>query len=611
MARHRSTSLLFLVLTACALHAACGSSTTTTTTTAAGPTPVRCAVQVAPAARAFAAAGGEASVGISAARECQWTAASDADWIAIAPPLTGQGEGTVQFAVRANAVPVARRGTITVEGQQLEVTQQAGACSYDLDRASDALPAAGGSGAAAVRTHAVCTWSASSDAPWLVITEGGSGTGPGTVRYTAAGNTGAERRATLTIAGRSIEVTQAGDAQAPAPPPPTPGPAPDPAPPPACSFSVAPLAHEVGADAVTRTVQVTTDPACRWTAESQSPWIVVTAGAEQQGPGEVRFSVSENTGAARVGRLLVAGRTVTVTQAERPAAPPPPAPEPCRYELSQSDATATAEGGTGSVRVTASRTDCAWTATSDAAWLSITAGATGSGTGEVRYTVAANTAEAERVGTITAAGLTFRVRQASAPVASPPPDPPPAAEPCTYELSSSEASVAAEGGTGSVRVTASRADCAWTAASDAAWLSITAGATGSGTGEVRYTAAANTAEAERAGTITAAGLTFRVRQAGAAAAPPPAPDPPPATITVRGEVTDLSGTCPDLRFTIDDTRVRTTGDTTFHRGNCRQVARRDTVEVTGQRQADGVVLASRVEIVRASSIEEELEGEQP
>ncbi len=84
---------------------------------------------------------------------------------------------------------------------------------------------------------------------------------------------------------------------------------------------------------------------------------------------------------------------------------------------------------------------------------------------------------------------------------------------CNYSISPATQSVALAGGAGTVNVTAS-AGCAWTAASNVSWLTITSGASGSGAGTVGFTAAANTG-LDRAGTLFIAGLTFVVTQPGA------------------------------------------------------------------------------------------------
>ncbi|HEX8424045.1 MAG TPA: M36 family metallopeptidase, partial [Pyrinomonadaceae bacterium] len=87
---------------------------------------------------------------------------------------------------------------------------------------------------------------------------------------------------------------------------------------------------------------------------------------------------------------------------------------------------------------------------------------------------------------------------------------------CTYSISPSSASVASGGGTGSVGVTAGTG-CTWTAASNASFITITSGASGSGNGTVNYSVAANTGTTSRTGTLTIAGQTFTVSQAGTTA----------------------------------------------------------------------------------------------
>jgi hypothetical protein len=87
---------------------------------------------------------------------------------------------------------------------------------------------------------------------------------------------------------------------------------------------------------------------------------------------------------------------------------------------------------------------------------------------------------------------------------------------CTYSISPASASQPAGGGTGSVSVTAG-AGCAWTAASNAAFITITSGASGTGNGTVNYSVASNPNTTSRTGTLTIAGQTFTVTQAGTTA----------------------------------------------------------------------------------------------
>lgn len=84
---------------------------------------------------------------------------------------------------------------------------------------------------------------------------------------------------------------------------------------------------------------------------------------------------------------------------------------------------------------------------------------------------------------------------------------------CTFSINPTSASYAAAGGTGSVTVTAG-AGCDWTAVSNSSFISITSGSSGSGNGTVSYSVSNNTGTSSRNGTMTIAGLSFTVTQAG-------------------------------------------------------------------------------------------------
>ena len=86
-------------------------------------------------------------------------------------------------------------------------------------------------------------------------------------------------------------------------------------------------------------------------------------------------------------------------------------PSPCTYSISPTSASFTSSGGTGSVSVT-TQSGCAWTASSAASWMSITSGASGTGSGTVNYAVAANTGTSSQTAASTVAGLAFTVTEA-------------------------------------------------------------------------------------------------------------------------------------------------------------------------------------------------------
>ena len=68
-------------------------------------------------------------------------------------------------------------------------------------------------------------------------------------------------------------------------------------------------------------------------------------------------------------------------------------------------------------------------------------------------------------------------------------------EPCTYSISPRSQSFSSSGGTGSIGLTASSSSCSWTAVSNAAWITVTAGGSRHGNGTVAYSVSATQAQA--------------------------------------------------------------------------------------------------------------------
>src|SRR4030095_7162756 len=138
-------------------------------------------------------------------------------------------------------------------------------------------------------------------------------------------------------------------------------------------------------------------------------------------------------------------------------------PAPCAFELSATEQTIPAAGGTGRITVTA-RAVCAWTAQADVAWVVLTGGATGTGTGNVTFTIASNSGTTTRAASIVVAGQTVRVtQQANVPV-------PPAV--CSVTVSPKDASFPVSGtSSSSISVTAA-SSCEWLADTDTSWISI-------------------------------------------------------------------------------------------------------------------------------------------
>ena len=104
------------------------------------------------------------------------------------------------------------------DGRSLEYTYdgvgnrvQQRACSYSLSTAIQSFYGPGGTGTTIVMAGAACAWTASTDASWITITSGNTGTGNGSVGYTVASNPGANTRTgTISVAGQMVTVSQTG-----------------------------------------------------------------------------------------------------------------------------------------------------------------------------------------------------------------------------------------------------------------------------------------------------------------------------------------------------------------------------------------------------------------
>jgi hypothetical protein len=606
---------------------ACSSSSSSVT----APTSVRCPVQLSQTPSTIGAAGGSGQITVTVNRDCTWEARSEADWITLAAPTSGQGEATLGYSVAANAAVSTRRGAVVVNEQRIDVAQSAAECRYDLSSSNGGVSASGGSLAVAVAAQPTCPWTAATQADWIRIETGREGNGPGTVTIGVAPNPGPAREGTALIAGHIYSVSQ---------------PAAGIGPQPGCTVTVAPEAESFGAGGGQGTVRVVASgPPCAWAAASNVPWITLaTPGGT--GPGSIQYAVAANTGAARVGIVTVGTSVVVINQAA--AATPG-----CELSVAPPSQSFQAGGGNGTVQVTASSPSCGWSAASSVPWITVANGA-GNGTGNVGYSVAANTG-ASRTGTLSVAGFAVSITQAAAAdVAcqfdvSPQSESVPArggnesvrvrtgsscswtatstvpwigvnsggstgdgearytvaantgpartgalqvagvtvtvtqeaAPVCQFDVSPTSESFSAHGGNGRIRIRADR-DCTWSAVSSAPWLTLRDGS-GRGNGDVHYGVAANTGAA-RSRTLTVAGTVVTITQDAAQ----------PSSMRLRGAIDGLSGQCPSLTFTLDRRLVRTNSGTQFDE-RCDHLRNRRDVTVWGTNQTDNSVLAQRVE----------------
>ncbi len=266
-----------------------------------------------------------------------------------------------------------------------------------------------------------------------------------------------------------------------------------------CTFTIAPTNASFDSNAGTGSITVTaSDSSCTRTATSNNGFITVTSGGSGTGSGTVGYSFTANTSTSpRTGTITVAGQTFTLNQAGA-------AGVNCTFTLSPTSASIGLGGGSGTITITASDSSCTRTAVSNDAFITITSGASGNGSGTVTYTVSPS--KIARTGTMVVAGQTFTINQTNNPGPT-----------CTFTIAPTNASFDSNAGTGSITVTASDSSCTRTATSNNGFITVTSGGSGTGSGTVGYSFTANTSTSPRTGTITVAGQTFTLNQAGASA----------------------------------------------------------------------------------------------
>jgi hypothetical protein len=148
-----------------------------------------------------------------------------------------------------------------------------------------------------VTTAPHCPWTATRNVTWLTITSGASGTGNGTVTFSAEFNgSGSPRVGTLTIAGHSFSVSQIDAAPEP------------------CVWDINPSSASLPASGGTGSIAVSTRSGCAWTATNNASWITFTGNTGGNGGGRVDFLILPNAGSARSSTISIAGHSFVVSQ---------------------------------------------------------------------------------------------------------------------------------------------------------------------------------------------------------------------------------------------------------------------------------------------------------
>src|SRR6218665_926583 len=323
-----------------------------------------------------------------------------------------------------------------------KVSSSASECTYALSATSNRVEAdAGASVTVTVTpTGTSCTaWTGTvaSTARWITITSGERGTGIGTVTYSYRANmSAAERRGTLTIAGQTYTVTQAGRPLAAdsyeggAARNNTPATAhlfaadfsPRLQPNAVASIDISSASCDIASDVDIYKIILPTDYTYTLTATLFDSYNQIN---------NSNYTLDAKISCSTDGFNWNSSRDVTLTTAV-PGGTLYLKIEPyssgrvgtyaakielkagCRGVLSESKKLVTREVGVVELTVTTGPS-CIWTAASNVEWITVTSEASAIGSGNVSYSYTENTSLASRTGTITIAGETYTVTQAPAP----------------------------------------------------------------------------------------------------------------------------------------------------------------------------------------------------
>jgi len=349
-------------------------------------------------------------------------------------------------------------------------------CSLAISPSEAGFASSGGTGSVAVNVASGCTWTATANAGWIVISAGNSGNGPGTISYSVDANSAVQSRSgVVTVGGRSHSISQQGRPAA------------------VCSYTLSPEAATFDDEGGSRTFAVSTAPECGWTASSTASWVVVNAVSHGPGSGQVSYTVAANNEPVeRSATIIVADLTFAIRQGGEPVA--------CQYSVSPIEFNPCMPGGSVTVTLT-TQASCAWTAAPDASWLNLPSGTSGTGSSVITIRYSDNY-DAPRQGTVMVrwptptAGQNVRVVQAG----------------CRYAVSQASFDFTFSGGNGSFTVIqqsdptacggATQDRCVWTAVSDVPWVTITSSMPRAGDNPVAFAVASNDGAAGRVGHVT-------------------------------------------------------------------------------------------------------------
>ncbi len=218
----------------------------------------------------FPVDGGSGSFTVMPSDEtCEWAGTSSVEWVTVTSPLEiATGTGVLEFTVSDNAGETNVENparSFTLISDEFDYTINQDGCSYSLEQSTinvtadedDNVPVnvlAPGSDPGA------CSWTATSQDSWIIIADGASGSGGGTVTLAVLDNPSVEgRTGTVLIGDEILTVNQ--NAQE-------------------CSFDVDPASLGLCPDGELFALNVAATDGCTWQLVEEQDWLeILTNGA--------------------------------------------------------------------------------------------------------------------------------------------------------------------------------------------------------------------------------------------------------------------------------------------------------------------------------------------
>ena len=242
----------------------------------------------------FTATGGTGTFDVTVTdQRCAWGVTSNDDWLSITSPLGAViGDGSAEFTVAPNvgaeneATP---ERTAMLASNEFDYTVTQSGCTFALGEASLSTDAAGDvSFQIDVISPELCPWTAVSQSSWILIRDGGSGTGAGTVEIFILDNpTTTERIGSVLIGGQILSVSQSGLG---------------------CAYATEPMSITACPDGGSFEFDVNATDGCTWEIAEDAAWALLTDDSPGVGPatrtGLIDANLSE---VARTATLTLSG----------------------------------------------------------------------------------------------------------------------------------------------------------------------------------------------------------------------------------------------------------------------------------------------------------------